>query len=415
MAGIHEDRCPACRPTATPPVVSAATGTQNATMSTALRPAPPGGGVLYVGMNEFKEEVTALNQHMSVYKANVTTITASETDKKFAAEDGKSYNLDTPEGRHDFCNGLPATCEAVHFCEKLLEDAAAEDRDELANVIQVYAKTENDGVDRMSRFVLSGHNFGEYIYDEHSKGAVHFDALRNLGSVFRAAAGQTRHIFLIACLTGDTGFILTKMQPAFPNMITYSGWTMMCPTGSTAAGALKMWLIETDLDPRVSLKPPEFGRSNWVNGHYQGKDLMDDTALLASLHSDDARYALYVSGDSVDPDSHAGWLLGYYARATAASQRPSITGADHTYAQKAADGSFRLRFWRGMVFHFWKMNKDTLETARIQDMSSMTRKQALAAADAFLASGGAGTAADLCKGLRDLDANVLPGLWSTAP
>ena len=82
-----------------------------------------------------------------------------------------------------------ATADQV---KALLTAQSSEDRDDLAHVIAVYAACEADGVDRMSRVVLSGHSYGTKVYNENVKGAIYFDALIKLAGIFPKPAGQTR-------------------------------------------------------------------------------------------------------------------------------------------------------------------------------------------------------------------------------
>jgi len=400
----------ALRGTAIPPLGAAAPG---AAQHKKKRSAPAGGGILYIGMNNYKPEAAAIDARYAGVDVNVTKVTVSETESAFPSA-GKTFDLGTADGCHDFCNTLPINGEAVEACTKLLLAQSSSDRDDLAHVIQVYAETEDDGRDRMSRVVLSGHSYGTKVYNGDAKGAILFDALVKLGALFPRAAGQTRHLMVLACLAGEEQLVTNVYKKAFPNLVTFSGWTNSCPTGPGAVSALTEWLGLTDKDPRSNLPAPEAGRSNWVDGVFQGGN-ESDASLLSGLHADDAMFKSYFDGSKVDPDNHSGPLFDFYRRARIASNRLSIAGPDHAYVQKAADQSFRLRFWPGMVSHFWTANKTVLATAGVPDLSRMKRKEALAAIDAFLTSTaggkGAGMVNALLQGLRDLDAVVLHDDW----
>ena len=131
------------------------------------KPAPPGGGVLYVGMNNYKPEVTALKAHFFDTELNITTVTVSDTHRAFVESDeiyADTYDLNTAEGRFSFCRTLPTNGEIIDACAKLLALQGEADRDDVAHLMRVYAQTEHDGLDRMSRVVLSGHSTGGKIY-----------------------------------------------------------------------------------------------------------------------------------------------------------------------------------------------------------------------------------------------------------
>jgi hypothetical protein len=284
----------------------------------------------------------------------------------------------------------------------------------------VYAATEADGVDRMSRVVLSGHSAGTKVYNEDVKGSIYFDALVTLAGICPKAARQTRHLLILACYAGEEDNIKNVYTKAFPNLQTFAGYTNACPTGSGAAASLRNWAGVTDKDPTKMEMPPS-GQSNWAMGAYQTNDPIDAKALISRLRTDESTFDDYFKGTKVDPNSHSGFLFEYYGRARTAELHTSeITGADHDYAKRHADQSYRLRFWSGMVSHFWKKNKGAITTgygtATVPSYGTMTRKDALAAIAAFgstsTATGATKAEAErLLDALRDLDPKELNDNW----
>jgi hypothetical protein len=386
--------------------------------------APPvaGGNLLYVGMNNFAPEVKALNQRYKGTSVNVTTISVTTREARTRVG-GATFDLTGAAGIEAFAKSLPLTGTAVDEVKALLTSQSQEDRDDLAHVIAVYAATESDGADRMSRVVLSGHSYGTKVYNENVKGAIQFDALVKLASIFPKAAGQTKHLLVLACLAGAEDLVKNIYTKAFPNLRTWWGWTNSCPTGWGAVQALNSWSKLTDADPTKLPLPPS-GQANWAVGAYQSDNPVDGPALMAGLRADEPKFDKYFRGESVDPDNHSGFLFEYYRRARTASQSTStITGADHDYAQLHADQSFRLRFWPAMVSNFWKKNKAAIAkgygTATPPDYGTMTRKQALAAIAAFAAASGVSPGADRAEAMRlltaleRLDAVELSDNWLT--
>ncbi|WP_093166359.1 DUF4157 domain-containing protein [Variovorax sp. YR216] len=385
------------------------------------RTAPPpvaGGNVLYVGMNNYGPEVAQLATQYTGTSVKITKVTLSEHEEK-TVSGGATYDLTQDSGIKAFAAAQSLDAAHTATLEALLKSQSSSDRDDLAHVIAVYSACEKDGVDRMSRVVLSGHSYGTKVYNEDAKGAILFDALVSLAGIFPKAAAQTRHLIVLACMAAEESTIKTYYLKAFPNLKTVSGWTSTCPTGAGAASALGTWASRTDADPTKLPAPPQ-GQANWALGNFQSGDPVDPVALMAALRADDAKFADYFAGTKVDPNSHSGPLTDYYHRARSAEQQSAITGADHTYAATHADQSFRLRFWPGMASGFWKKYGATVTkgygSAKVPGFATMSRKDALAAiakfdADATGATADKAEAKKLLTSLLNLDPTILSDNW----
>jgi hypothetical protein len=394
--------------------------------------APPpvaGGNILYIGMNNYKPEVAKLSTIYKGTSVKVTSVTVTEEQDKTQAG-GSTYDLTNKAGIEAFAISLvldgkdkanaPVRGKRTQDVEALLNSQSSENRDDLAHVISVYAATDADGVDRMSRVVLSGHSYGTKVYNEDVKGAIYFDALVKLAGIFPSAAGQTKHLLVLACLAGDEDNVKKFYTKAFPSLQTFAGYTNSCPTGFGAAQSLEKWAGVTDKNP-TKLDMPPSGQSNWAMGVYQSDAPVNGAALMAGLRADEAKFNEYFNGTKVDPDNHSGFLFDYYVRARTAEQHSStITGADHDYAQLHSDQSYRLRFWPAMVSNFWKKNKDAITkgygTAAVPAYEKMSRKEALAAVANFgstsNATGQERTEAErLLKALRELNPTELNDNW----
>lgn len=384
----------------------------------AAPPPVPGGNVLYIGMNNYKPEVEKLGTIYRGTSVKVTTVTVTEASKTESG--GSSFDLNTDSGMLGFARTLTADASAADEIKKLLATQTPSDRDDLAHVISVYALTEKDGLDRMSRVILSGHSYGTKIYNENVKGAIYFDALVKLASLFPKAAGQTKHLLVLACLAGSEDLVKNIYKKAFPNLQTFWGWTNSCPTGWGAAKALGEWSEVTDKDP-IKLAMPPAGQANWAMGVYQTDAPVDPVALMAGLRADESKFDQYFAGAKVDADNHSGFLYEYYRRSRTAEQQTStIVGADHTYAKLHADQSFRLRFWSAMVSNFWKKNEAAITkgygSASVPKYGTMSRKDALTAIAAF-DSASTATGPDkveakrLLNALKNLDPAELNDNW----
>ncbi len=382
----------------------------------------PGGNILYIGMNNYKPEIESLQANYKDTAVDVTAVTRTDHEEK--TKIGKNvYDLTDATGIHNFAAGLTKDAAKIAAIEKLIIDSDKDIttyRDDTAHVISVYAAVESDGKDRMTRVILSGHSYGESVYDEHVRGAIGFETLVKLAGIFPKAAAQTKHVMILACYTSEEDNLKKYFLPAYPNIQTIWGYTRACPTGSGAVKTLEKWTKLTDLDP-TELPAPESGQANWAVGTYQTGEYVDPADLLKGIRTDEAKFNEYFNGTKVDPDSHVGFLFEYYGRARNASQRTSdITGTDHDYVQIHADQSFRLRFWKSMVAKFWKKNETIIRkgygSSKVPDYGKLSRKDALTAIANF-SSVAKGDAKDkpeaerLLIGLQNLDTAIISGQW----
>ena len=387
------------------------------------RPPPTGGNILYVGMNNFAPEVAALRNFYKGTGVAVTTVTLTQEEKKTqtAATGGTKFDLTTDPGIDDFAKALSLDASKTKIVADLLKGADAFDRDDMAHVIAVYAMTEADGKDRLSRVVLSGHSRGEKIFAKGDKGDIYFTFLVALAGVFPRAAGQTKHLMGAACFAGDEDTIIDLYQPAFPSLVTFSGWTFFSPTGSEGVTKIRDWARVTDVDP-TTLPAPAVGEVTWESGTYHGTnpqqsaaDTMASLRLLESVTFDD-----YFNGDKVSKP-FGGELVDYYIKANSAANRTrTITGADHDYAKLHADQAFRLRFWKAQVLNFWQTHQTEIKkgygSTRAPDYGTMTRKAALKAIADFpnVAKGTAteqAAAQKLLDALKNLDPTIMKDSW----
>jgi len=368
-------------------------------------------------MNNYKPEVNKLQslyRHSSV-KLNIVTVTTHEEKTDV---NGTVFDLTQRSGMHTFAASIATDASTISAIESMLASNSTQSRDDLAHLIAVYAATQQDGEDRMSRVVLSGHGAAPAVMSE-AKDTIRFVDLVSLARLFPKAAAQTKHLILLSCMSGFQDDIKDFYVPAYPNVQTIWGFRDLCPTGSKAADLLEHWAKLTDLNP-TQLPEPEAGQSNWAMNVYQPDDSNDAAKLLTSMQNDEARYQEYFNGTKTDADQHAGWLTDYYIQARHAQHNPGITGKDHDFAFDRAEGAFRLRFWKAMVSQFWKAyHADIIKgygKASAPNFGVLSRKDALAAIAKFktIANGDAADLAEagrLLTGLEQLDNKILSETW----
>ena len=391
----------------------------------AARPAPKaaGGNILYIGLNAFKLEAKGLRERYQGTQTKVTTVTRSD-DAARTVTKGGTFDLTDGAGIDGFAGTLGLDATRKKSVADLLKSQDSSDRDDLAHVIDVYARTDADGADRMSRVVLSGHSTGTRIYG-HPEGSsessnIKFEVLVQLASIFPKAAAQTKHLMVSACFAGEEENLRRFYLKAFPNLQTFSGYTFLSPTNEGSAAEVSNWARKTDADPKKFRAPPS-GQSNWAQGVYQGDMRLSGADMIANLQADEPTFNDYFSGAKVDANAHSGWLTTYYGQARSADLNvTSVTGADHLYAHVHAEQSFRLRFWKAQAKHFWKVHGATIRaaygSAAVPDFGNLSRKDALKAIAEFpgVATGSASdiaAATTLLNGLQTLDETVMKSDW----
>ncbi len=387
-------------------------------------PAPrSGGNILYIGMNDFPVEVAALKARYRNTGVKVTTVTRVDDSEHTITRAG-TFNLATEAGISDFANSLGLENYNAQSVIDLIRAQPDSDRDDMAHVIDVYAQTDSDGADRMSRVVLSGHSHGIEIFSEDTPTTaashIQFNSLVKLANIFEKAAAQTRHLMVSACFAGSEDNLRKYYLRAYPNLQTFSGYTQYSPTGQGSASAISNWARTTDTNPTL-LGAPAPGQSNWAVGHYQGENNLSGAQTMANLRSDEPKFDEYFNGLKTDPSPETGWLANYHGQARGADLRVTdIVGGDHDYAHSHAEQSFRLRFWRAQVKHFWNVKGTQIRAgygaAPAPNFAVMSRKDALRAIADFphvAASGDAdkAEAQRLLNALRDLDESELSGDW----
>jgi hypothetical protein len=382
-----------------------------------VAPAPPSGSILYVGMNNPDPEIKALQDR---YKAGspvgLTTIKWTSEEGATSIGTGTSFDLTTDPGIEALAKALTSDATKQAALKTLWKSQREGDRDDLAHVAKVYADTEADGKDRMTRVVLSGHSGGLGVMGHGSE--VYFSALVELGKVFPKAASQTKHLIVAGCHTGDETTILDYYVKAYPNLLTVWAWWDACPTGRGAALAIAKWAGLTE-HGETKLPKQDSGIATWSGGVYSGGASGSASAatVLASIRTDDARFKEYFDGIRVDPSPHGGWLEAYYSRVFAAARRADITGTDHDEMERNRQRALLLRYWTVVAKNFWAKNGATIKTgygkASVPNYASLARKDTLKAIAEFSAVSTAGAAEktaaqNLLDGLKVLDPKLVP-------
>jgi Domain of unknown function (DUF4157) len=382
-----------------------------------LAPPPPTGNILYVGMNNADPEIKGLlGRYRSGSSVSVAVVKATKEESKATIGGADTFDLTTDPGIADLASKLTPDSAKQQRLVEIFKVQRAEDRDDLAHVAKVYADTESDGKDRMTRVVLSGHSKGGEVFG--SGGEVLFSALVDLAGVFPQAANQTKHLLVAGCHTGDEGTILAYYVMAYPSLLTVWAWWDACPTGPGAVSAIEKWAGLTE-HGETTLPKQGSGIATWSGGIYAGSPSgqAPKADLLIYIHTTDPELKKYFDGERKDPSPHDGWLSVYYDRVNRAAHRPDLSDAERRDMQQRLEQAFRLRYWRQVAKSFWVKNKDAITrgygNAPVPDYASLDRKDTLQAISGFPAKSTASDpdksdAGRLLDALKNLDPVAIP-------
>lgn len=401
--------------------LSVATSGSVAQRAPKLGPPPPSGNILYVGMNNPDPEIKALQtRYPSTSPVSMTIIKGTAEESATSIGTAATFDLTTTAGMEALAKALTSDATKQASLKTIFASQTDVNRDDVAHVAKVYADTEADGKDRMTRVVLSGHSGGLGVMGHGSE--VYFDALVELGKVFPTAANQTKHLIVAGCHTGDEGTILSYYVKAYPSLLTVWAWWDACPTGAGAAAAIDKWAGLTERG-QTTLPAQGGGIATWSGGVYSGSASAkaSPASVLSSIRADDARFQEYFDGIRAE-GPHGGWLESYYGRVFGAARRPDITGTDHDEMEQKRQRGLLLRFWKDVVKTYWKQNGATIKTgygtATVPDYANLSRKDTLKAITDFPTVSTAGAAEKaaaqtLLDGLKSLDPKLVPDSMAT--
>ena len=187
--------------------------------------------ILFLGLNPASDnELKALRQATG---GNIEVL---------KGENGKigAFNLDQAEGRTAFVQTLGLDAARSAKLTKLLDQADAFGRDELAGLARIWARAES-GQSVPGRLVFSGHSDGLKLWGESGRGSLTLGEIGRLADLFPAAAAKVEDIHLSGCNTGYRSNA-QFWREHFPNLRSFWGYTHTAPSSNYASPAhLKTW------------------------------------------------------------------------------------------------------------------------------------------------------------------------------
>jgi hypothetical protein len=393
--------------------------------------------VLFVGMNKYTDNET---QGLKANGAKVTVVKDTKVNDTVTTGTGKSkqtHDLTTDAGRKDFVAtlGLPAGQSAE--IEKILKNAGADSRDELAQIAQVWAEGEKGGK-VPGRLVLSGHSIGNGIWgseDGFSNGTLKRDRLTELAKAMPKAAAQVQDLAISACYCGGESSI-TQWKEGFPNAKTVLAYHDKSPSGADGGSTshLKRWekLTRGDVE---ALKPEQFGGltksknvATWSVKHgYLTPGAQEKPEVVRQRITDfQPQYAKYFSGETPPPARDPNPLRTHYRDLQDLAGRTDTSAAEKAKLQGQIAQTIRLLKYDGVKGSFQKEYGADVKAGfeavglKAPDVSKLSRKDAMQQlANLEKAASGKSPVPDatkkalevLQKGLRDLDPSLIPENW----
>ena len=213
--------------------------------------------ILYVGMNS-KDGQCALEAASLRYGGNVV-IEHGERERAVGADHVRVgthvVDLATDDGAAAFAKSLGLPEKQAEAIAKVVRHADAGSRDELAGIARVWARAEQ-GHDIPSRMVLSGHCFGNSVWDGGTAnlGELEFSSICALAAAMPKASARVEDLMISGCSSGYDGatatgvrFPLSAWKGIFPNLKTAWGYgnEHHSPSGAQAIGHIAAWANAT--------------------------------------------------------------------------------------------------------------------------------------------------------------------------
>lgn len=377
--------------------------------------------ILYVGVTKNASDEVKSIERINRDRGGVTTITTSDPQAQ-VTQGGTTLDLSDKSGIDAFAKALSLSSTSETKVIALLEAQSKFGRDELANVIKIYAATDADPkTARMRRMVLSGHSGGFSIVG--GGGILSFQTLVELAQIFPNAARQVEHLHVSGCSTGGQSTVEDFYLKAFPEVVTIWAYVGACPTDAGAVRAQAKW---EGLTERPGVKRVRNKRSVWNSGTYRGGEPEKVADAVARVDGQEALFKAYFDGTRADKDGHSGPLTDYYRLVVRVAGRGGLPAADKTRLRQRVKVALRLRFYAHVRQHFIDTHgadiKAGYDEAKVTmpDYTSLSRHDAITAIAALEAADSKGTAAmkalRLMKdGLHQLDPAIIREEWILDP
>ncbi|MFT7622117.1 MAG: hypothetical protein ACI9WU_001284 [Myxococcota bacterium] len=379
----------------------------------------PKDSLLFIGMGDYAHDEAA---HLN----KIAPEGARSVRQRGKADAWRGQDLTTSAGIAAFVATLGGNASRQSALATVLEAAGDNARDEVAQLLEVYAEAES-GSRKLERVVLSGHSVGDQIWGD-INGEITFELLASISALFPTAVGQVEDLMLSACYTGGEAG-MDQYKQIFPNV--QSIWAYHDSSPGTWSGAMEhmtRWEQATrgkDSDPKKIKKDGAKGLrkgknvSVWTgkNGYdgAQSKSLVE--ALTAVQDGSDV-FNEYYQGTREVESSQSGPLRDFYNVVQAALAVPALDAESRETCEVYRDVTIRLLYYKVVREKFMHAHGKTIEAGYKQvgqpmpNYAVLSRGDAATAAGEFATMGGSGEAYRLLdEGLMQLSPSVIPSTW----
>lgn len=400
----------------------------------------PRAAITFVGLTDASAgEAARLRSRVPVHL--IADLRGAETSVHVA---GSSASLRSKESRRRFVDSLQLPSQVAGQVLAVLEDLARPDRaasggtralPEVAALASTWAAAYRDEA-IPQRLVVSGHGTGELFFEAGQEG-IHRDDLLALARAMPAAAVQIRHLHLASCQHGYQA----RMEPfwdAMPALESIWGYAGFSPSRWAAFAHQAVWEgatrdgDATDLDrTEVAGMRRGISASVWRRGEvWEGPDVEPLGDLHRRVVDGFATLQRFFRGEEEVSSPHEGFLPAYY-------QTLQELGAHHDFgdqsdafratARDLRELTLRLRFFPQVTRGLERHHGVTLDAGFLAlglprvSLDGLERAEALELVRDFVAvyeeaspaerAEAAEAHALLTRGLRELDAEVVPDRW----
>ncbi len=386
-------------------------------------------GIVHIGMGDHaRDEARALNT-ANAGSGGAVSVRQRESEPDVISAGGRRHDLTTAAGRAGFVDTLGVGSVLAQRLVGLLEDAGKNAKDELAQVMVIYAQAER-GERNMNRVVLSGHSVGNQIWGD-SNGLLNFHLLVDLGQVFPTAAAQVRHLMLSACYSGGERS-MQKLREMYPQLDSIWAYTGSSPgTWSGAIPHLQRWERATedddgsDVEPRLALgtRKGEFVATWNRQDGYLGGSPLTLSQLQSALTARESLRLEYLSGRRLVADSQSGPLRDYYGLVQRTLSHVDLREADAPRLERLRDQVIRLLYWDVILPKYLAAYEGELragysgisrsfpEWARFSRRDAVVEIPSVKLAASVQSAAAVRRLVTLLDGLFELDSEVVPTNW----
>jgi hypothetical protein len=381
---------------------------------------PGNDDLLFIGMRDVS--INESQNLKGLAKGGGFNLTVAGKDGDSIEHGGKTYDLSTDDGRKSFAESLGLDKKQTAQIKKVLDDARADGRNELAALAIDWAKAEKGGR-CSSRIMFSGHHAGGTFWGE--RGHLEESDIAKLAKAMPKAAAQVEDIHLAGCYTGGYQR-LESWRTVFPNLQTAWGYEHSSPDAGLANGQQTAWEVSTRgrvgiLDRRIARGVLAEEVTVWSRqgGHQSRDGNVDISTVRADVRTKELDYDRAFDGRQKIDDPHAGPVRQYYNSLNNLANHPDLPTSERDALNDKIERTIRLLYF-GDVAKGWAKDNDNViskgyAAAGLEkpDYSKMDRAQALAAIDKYLKATEGSKDKDVIAlraelvALRDLDPKML--------